>query len=494
MRRIVSILFLLLVAVYLVGPILDPDLWWHITVGNWIWAHKEIPSIEIWNRFAVGKPWKAYSWMSEVLFYGVDHQFGVAGLLALKWIATFLLACSLAFSFYRVSARGVWSVLVAALVLAACSQNLTLRPQLIVWCIYPLVLYLGVLARQGQLLPMHLGMLVVLFAFWSNNHLTAIVGIGSLIALLPWMTSPRQALLAVGCAILGTLITPYLGGEWATLLSTSGHPVEFTQIAEFQPANIFQWGPAFFLMLSSLLAALLHYHPRGLPLLSLLGGLGLGLGGLAFVKFLPFAAMYVGFLLCWLLSSDMRNFGNLGEGLERFSALLLRVPRDGLAFVCLSLAVVYGAQTFRSPLQTSYIPQASLDYVLEQQLPAPYLCEFGVGGYLMYRLREPDGTIRELVPIDGRTNVMPHEIWEQYVAATEGSPTWAQLITTVRPNTVLWRKTRPLTSLLLAGGKWCEVFLPHPPQASVGVYVRRATVEASPDQFPGARCGDLGAP
>ena len=46
----------------------DPDLWWHLAIGNWIIAHGDIPASEHWNRFSIGDPFRAYSWSIEILF------------------------------------------------------------------------------------------------------------------------------------------------------------------------------------------------------------------------------------------------------------------------------------------------------------------------------------------------------------------------------------------------------------------------------------------
>jgi len=62
MKRFAWFAFVLVIATYILQPIQDPDMGWHITVGRWIIANLKVPTEELWNRFALGKEWVAYSW------------------------------------------------------------------------------------------------------------------------------------------------------------------------------------------------------------------------------------------------------------------------------------------------------------------------------------------------------------------------------------------------------------------------------------------------
>ncbi len=58
---------LLALALSTKGYILDPDIWWHLKVGDWILQHRAVPSVGILSRTASTRPWIAYSWGFEVV-------------------------------------------------------------------------------------------------------------------------------------------------------------------------------------------------------------------------------------------------------------------------------------------------------------------------------------------------------------------------------------------------------------------------------------------
>ncbi|MCB0337647.1 MAG: hypothetical protein KDD62_15130, partial [Bdellovibrionales bacterium] len=94
MHVILWISVVLAIGCYICEPVQDPDLWWHITIGRWIQAHGQVPLEEHWNRFALGEPFKAYSWLVELLFASVDDTFGDQGLIVLKLVFGVLLSAA----------------------------------------------------------------------------------------------------------------------------------------------------------------------------------------------------------------------------------------------------------------------------------------------------------------------------------------------------------------------------------------------------------------
>ena len=46
----------------------DPDTYWHIAAGRWIFAHREIPAGDPFSFTFQGAPWVAHEWLAELLF------------------------------------------------------------------------------------------------------------------------------------------------------------------------------------------------------------------------------------------------------------------------------------------------------------------------------------------------------------------------------------------------------------------------------------------
>ena len=62
----------------------DPDLWWHIKVGQDILTTHHFPTADAYSFTVHGTPWVAYEWLGEVLLAAVQRAWGLEGFLALN--------------------------------------------------------------------------------------------------------------------------------------------------------------------------------------------------------------------------------------------------------------------------------------------------------------------------------------------------------------------------------------------------------------------------
>src|SRR4051794_14625930 len=62
-----------------VQPGVDWDLWWHLRVGEWVTSHGTVPANDPFSTYGHDKTWVAYSWLFEVIVYGLHQAFGLAG-------------------------------------------------------------------------------------------------------------------------------------------------------------------------------------------------------------------------------------------------------------------------------------------------------------------------------------------------------------------------------------------------------------------------------
>jgi hypothetical protein len=492
-RTVLALSIAVFIGTYICNSVADPDLWWHITVGRWILSHAEIPSVDYWNTFGVGKPWRAYSWLTDVLFAGTDSAFGPAGLVSL--LASF--GCGLAATylmvFTRLSGNVVFGASAGVFATAAVFNHFTLRPQVLVWIFCALALWCAESYRLNSGKKVHLLALAAIGCLWANVHLTAALG---LIVVVCWLFERgRYTPLIQGSAayVVGTLCTPYLGGEWITLAKKSGHPLRYQAIAEFQPATILQYSTSFLIIAVTIVICFLIVDPRRVRPGPAVCAAGFTVAGLAVVKFLPFAVMAtLALAAVWLRDGAARllgegidnpddtrvrqTLGGIGEGFLRLSQRAARFP-PGLyfpvAFVLLSLSTVKMVALLRRPLNFALTPVAAVDFLEREQLPHPVLNEFGAGGYLMYRFSNERGEPRALVPIDGRTNVNSKDAWKNYEASFLGKPEWRKFLEMTSANTVLWRRGSAFSSLLAATGEWCEVYRSGEEAESFVLFVKR---------------------
>ena len=455
---------------YICLPVADPDLWWHITVGRWIVAHKHVPKVDYWNMFSTDQLWRAYSWSNEIVLALIDRIWGGRGLALAQLVLGVSLVACLQYVYGRLARDHYIGALVGVYAAVASYNNFTLRPQVLVWMFFALaILFADEVSEKGPS-PKRLLLLALVGCLWANTHLTAILGLG---AVFLWTvqsshshTSLQRALLASGAFFVGTLFTPYVGGEWITFFVKGSHPLKYQSISEFQPATILQFSTVFVLLLVFLLLVV-SYTTRALPTLARgVFASGMLLAGLTAVKFLPFSAIaWTALFAVWWRQSGAshrtRIHDNFAEGLivskERLWALSSQTGK-AIVFLVVAISVVNITHLLRVPLNTGIVPKDAVDFIEKHELPHPLLNEFSTGGYLMYRFSDENGVPRHKVAIDGRTNVNPDSVWEMYRASFGGKATWHDFIDKVKAQTILWRQGSPMTTLLLVSPEWCRVF------------------------------------
>jgi len=487
MKPLLWCALVLFVAGHITGPVIDPDLWWHITVGNWILAHLALPTEELWNKFALGEPWIAYSWSIETLLAFTDGNFGDYGLAGLKLLLCIVLVSAVFVVFAKLSGSWFFGALIGCLAVFGCVQNLTLRPQTFVWIYFVWVLGASEYIVRRGFSARSILLFCLPFVLWANAQITTVIGV---VAAGVWLCSLRRVgpvLIGVSLAIFSTLFTPYFGQEWLVFFSKSSHPVDYQVIAEFQPAHLMSFSTGFLVLAMSLLLSFLHKKPAAIELERLLFGGALVMVGLTFVKFLPLATLYLSALLCLAWHKRDESYGNLAEGIDRLKAAIYKLPLDGLSFVLVCFFVIDLAKLWQQPLHTGYTPVAEMDYFIEQDLPHPILNEFGRGGYVMYRLKNEDGTLDYPVVMDGRTNINDPAVWRAYLGAIQGKESWRELLELTEPETILWRDQSPFVALLIESGQWCRLSLPRGRSGNF-LFVKRDYFEAYQEHLQSDNC------
>ncbi|RIL09479.1 MAG: hypothetical protein DCC75_06425 [Proteobacteria bacterium] len=469
MAALLWILVTVFAGFYICGPIQDPDLWWHITVGRWILHHGKIPAADHWGLFSAGEPWRAYSWSNEIVYALFDQTFGIYGLLVLKLLIAASLALSLSYCFSRLAGDWFLGACLGVFSTAACYNHFTLRPQSIVWILFVwLIFWAERISREG-LSPRSAAALIGIMALWSNSHLSAVLGLAVLCGwLLPganWRSFAwRGFFLTLAFFIAGTLLTPYLGGEWITFFRKAGHPLQFETVSEFQPATILQYSTAFLILSLAFMLALLHKNPGAIsPVKGVLCGI-FCCGALAVVKFLPMAVILNCAVIAHLWERqgrDLGKLGNLAEAIVRLKGAVFRIPREGLAFVVVCLGIVELYQRWTEPILEQVVPKKAVDFIQANGLPHPIMNVFGYGGYLIYRFSNEKGEPVQRIALDGRTNLIEPAAWEKFSSIFRGRENWKEYLEYVKPETILWRSDSPLKAILLNDSseeRWCLVY------------------------------------
>jgi hypothetical protein len=490
MRALLWFIVIINSGLYICTAVKDPDLWWHITVGRWIVANRTVPVVDYWTMFGSGQPWRAYSWPVEILFAAIEAWWGAYGLLVLQMFFGIALAAFVCWGLSRIAADYFFGTLIGVYATVATFSHFTLRPQVLVWIYFILLIVTAdTVERRGLTTKLKLTFLGIM-CLWANTHISSALGIVAVGAWLYGTRPLKEVVAAVACCLAGTLITPYLGGEWGMFFQTVSHPFSFQSVYEFKPANIAQFVTGFLVLELAVLAAFFHKNPRlfDLPKL-LLTGLFV-IGGLTVIKFMPFALIVVTAVLAlfWRRAHQSGVTDDLLTGFDHLRTVFTKINGWGLVFLLGVLAVVRADALWAVPIDRVVTPVAAVDFLLQKRLPFPVLNPFGSGGYLMYRLSDSKGNVSHKVAIDGRTNIISEELWGSFYVALNGRIGWQRFIEKVQPNTILWKWESPLTPILQEGGKWCLLFHSGIPTEGFVVFVRREYMESHQAEYADLHC------
>jgi hypothetical protein len=221
-------LWLLLILCGRVNLFRDPGTFWHIVVGQQIFATRQFPAADVFSFTFHGQPWLASQWLLECLMALVYGGFGFDGLL---FITAAALAGLYTWVFARLRRGGLGlplATLLLGLVLAASSHHFHVRPQVLSLIFLALTFAWLIDFEAGRKSLRSLFWLWPLFIIWTNSHGAVLAGLGTLgLTLGGWtlgrllrQESPIKSckdFLALGLLLLGCLLTVFLNPYGAEL-------------------------------------------------------------------------------------------------------------------------------------------------------------------------------------------------------------------------------------------------------------------------------------
>ena len=223
--------------------LMEPDLWWHIKTGEWMWKNGAVPTIDSFSHSFAGQPWIAKEWLSQAIFFSVFSAAGWKGVMLLSLVAVGLGAGAL----YWVVSRDlspIYAAVACILALMLASSSFTVRPHLLTLVLFIIWTH-QLFAASGKHSAPHFGWLLVIL-LWANLH--AAFTIGFVIAFFAFLDfiertrfSNREMLLKwvvfLALCPLVTLLHPY---SWQAILATwtvVGPNEAVPLIDEWQPFN-----------------------------------------------------------------------------------------------------------------------------------------------------------------------------------------------------------------------------------------------------------------
>jgi len=192
------------------GYVVDPDIWWHLKVGDWIVQHRAVPVAGILSRTAGARPWVAYSWGFEVILSRIYVWLGLMAFAYFGVVLSLLVSVVLFAACFALSRRFWLSWLLTLIGTFAYVYALYPRPVFFSMMLFNIMLCLLLKAqRSGRIQTLYC--FPVLFMIWANLHIQFVYGLATL-----------GLYIAVTAALrIAPLLFPNLAALRATSLSPS---------------------------------------------------------------------------------------------------------------------------------------------------------------------------------------------------------------------------------------------------------------------------------
>jgi hypothetical protein len=440
------------------GFVVDPDVWWHIKVGQDILHTHHFPTVDPYSFTAAGTPWIAYEWLGEIVLAFMYRLGGVVSLcvfliavgsiilISLYWLATVRSGNS--------KAAFISTLFLASLAFA----SFTLRPQMFGYLFLILTLLVMEKFRRGVSWP--LWTLPLIFLAWVNTHGSFIIGIGVVglylcaglfsfqlgsVQAVAWTRKQRLQLETALLFCLAVLpITPY-----GTQLAVYPFDMAFSQ--PINVANVNEWRPMPFelvggkiflglIVIFFLLQMFYRFSWRLEELLLVAGGTAMACLHVRFILlFVPFCAPVFATMLARWVPAYMRQ-------------------KDKYIANAVLMAAVIAAMIYYFPKRAALdktvaatYPVAALDYLRAHPVRGKMLNYYGFGGYLVFS--------GQPVFIDGRGDLYERSgVFSDYIHLNEFEPGSLGVLRNYQIEECLLGTKQSLAAVLSVTPEWRRVY------------------------------------
>ncbi len=412
---LVAPLFAFAVAIGSPAVLNDPDTWWHLATGAWIFAHGAVPTADPFSFTMPGAPWSAHEWLSELLLQGAYRLAGWSGVVVLTGAGVAMALLIVTRRAVRDGLGGTPLLVLMLLSFSLVSGSLLARPHVFALALLAAWTSGLLAARDADRAPSML--MLPLMALWANMHASFLLGLAlagpfALEAILAAPAERRARVLrdwavfglAAACA---ALINPQFYKAFLYPLGVMNLSF-LTEITEWRPASFEHLQPMEIALLA--LVGLAFFRPVRLAPLRLAILLGLVHMALHQVRQQMVLAIIAPLLLA----------GPMAASFSPAKDELRRMGLDRFAFVA-SVAAMALMAALRLALPVQRVdgpgaPISALAAVPADLRQKPVLNELGFGGYLIFSHVRPF--------IDGRTDMYGDAFTQSFFRMTDlASPT-----------------------------------------------------------------------
>lgn len=448
-RAGVLVLFLASFTLLVAMPIHDPDFFWHLSTGKWIYEQRAVPSEDPFNfttpqdasRSSVRTTFILQSyWLGQLLIfavYSLGNYIGVVLFMSLL----FLLILVFLSIWLRGKGLHVYTVIMLLLVPAyILGEFVGARPNQMSFLMAVIALYL---VEETRTMSKKAFFLPPVIALWSNIHGGFILGVAMIFIYMTAETVIKlyrsyqgeayrgyfRIMLIFFVSILFGFMNPQGYNVLLALKETSA--VALRTISEHQtPFTIMKVAHTYIYVGFTVLCVFLTFvhivlslKNKKLDLAHTMLLLSLIVLSLTSIRFIPFLALFMTPVIS----------GSFGELLERPIA---RTERFGIVqcFLCIllvaALYIGFDNTVFKKPVLSEHFPVRAVAFLKEQEIEGNIFNFLDFGGYIDWALYPEKKTF-----IDGRNLV--NSVYESHDTVMRRLPGWDTVLDSYKVKTIL---------------------------------------------------------
>ena len=444
--------------------VLDPDMWWHLSVGDWIVHNHAFPHDGIFSRTAAHRPWMAYSWGYEVLLSRFYDWFSFIGMGLFGTLLTTAVAIAVFVMLYRISRRFWASLGLSIGAYAGFLFNIAPRPvffSVILFTITVTLLFEAQRTGRAQLLYW----LPLVFLVWANFHIQflyglAVVGWFAGVNLVQYLAvririhpafieSPSIPVLppfaVLACCIFATCVGPYSFHLYFQAIAISQSKIMYRMIRELQALS-FTYSSQYVELLLAVAAFFAIGWKRKVDPFKL--------GLLIFASVFAFRTWRDAWLLCVTAVAVIADFPAAEDEPEQ------ALQPSGWAAVAVASILLLFLTVRNTDFTTRGLdrfisqeyPVDAVNFLRRNPVGGPIYNSFDWGGFLIFYLPQYP------VSIDGRTDLYGDAIDEQYYATQEADPSFEKDPILNESGVVLTKKKYPITQMLMLDRRFRVIY------------------------------------
>ncbi len=459
-------------------PMSDPDFWFHLKTGQYIFSTHSIPHTEPFSATFHGIPWTAHGWLSGVFFYA---SYSSIGLKPLIFIFAVLVAVAFWIAYKRANSHPFIAGVATLVAVWTVLPNVGVRPR--VFSILFTSIYLALLGRfAAGVKDRWIWVLVPLMTLWANLHggfligfaLIGLTAVGMLfdywagVLEQPETLRPRLRVLAFvlfGCILAG-LVNPYGIKLYTGPIGVLRSPIFQDLIVDWLSPNFHMATTRPLLLLLLATTAVLVLSPKRPKASELLLFLATVYATLktqrnAIVLALVSVPLFANYYQIWMESTRFgRFFGPARADSNPRLAVLFSI---GLLLPLLAFAIKLKSTVYGIPTQESLrVPVQAVDYLKEHGITGHTFTAPNVwGAYVLW------AAPANPVYIDGR-DVYPDTFVKEFVDIITGRTDWRAPFAQRGVKIVLIEPDSLLARLIGESPEWEKIY-----QDDISVVFRR---------------------